>query len=97
VFHEKEIEIKILIYAFFHLFSNFTGDVSQHNFFSGQQGAVEAGSSDAAEYMARTLPPGSEAVSQYSNQYSIPHRTGRQDIIRLSLLINFYFPMCDLR
>jgi hypothetical protein len=66
-------------------------------FFSGQQGAVEAGASDAAEHMAGTLSTGSEAVSQYSNQYSIPHCTGRQDVIGLSLLINFYFPEYDLR
>jgi hypothetical protein len=63
----------------FFLSPNFTGDVLWY-FFSpplGKEGAVEVGAPDATELVAGTLSPGSEAVPQYSNQYSLPYHTGR--------------------
>jgi len=50
-------------------------------YFSGQQDAVKIGAADATEYVVVTLPPGCEAVSQYSNQYSVSYRTGRQVVL----------------
>ena len=53
--------------------------------FSGQQDAVKTGAADATEYVVVTLPPGCEAVPQYSNQYSISHRTGRRVVLRIAV------------
>jgi len=50
-------------------------------YFSGQQDAVKTGAADATEYVVVALPPGCEAVPQYSNQYSISHHTGRQVVL----------------